>query len=257
VDKVVGAFYKDSDAIERIFTKEYILSCEKSGKNCIDRLLLDCPVVTNKIMLTPDEEGKLLLHTFSQEHENVARDNTPFGNINETYSKRNQLDKSAEMYLTKDSNGKYPLDYIKDKDEKIQENALKIVKKTFNNRPELLEKILKEYDANIMAEEREIQEKIEYALEHGTDFTDKDGNRIHIKLSDRGLIRNLITGKVNFVPNMDKLYAYKKYSTDGRILLDHKQQYYYITYEYDQNGNLINKVTTDKFSYHGKSNPQG
>jgi len=255
-DKVIGAFYKNHDAIERIFTKEYILSCEQKGQYCIDKLLLNCPDVTNKIMLTPDDEGKLLLHTFAQEHEVKDWDRTPFGNINKTYSQRNQLDKLAEMYFTKDSNGKYPLDYIKDKDEKIQENALKIVKKTFNNKPELLEKILKEYDANIMAEEREIQEKIEYALEHGTDFTDKDGNLIHIELSDRNLIRDLITGKAKSVYNMDKC-TYKKYSSDGKILLDHKQEYYYVTYEYDQNGNLINKVTTDYFSYHGKYNPQG
>ena len=164
-DRVVGAFYKDSDAIERIFTKEVILNYERSGKTCIDRLLLNCPNVTNKIMLTPDKEGKLLLHTFAQEHDqsNDKYPWTPFYNINKTYERNNKLDSLAEMYLTKDSSGKYPLDYIKDKEEKVQDNVLTTVKRTFEYEPELLKKILENNSSDSLEEEKEMEEKINYA----------------------------------------------------------------------------------------------
>lgn len=258
-DKVIGAFYKAPDAIERIFTKEYIQNCEQKGGYCIDRLLLNCPDVTNKIMFTPDEEGKLLLHTFAQEHELKEWDKTPFGNLNRAYYDRNKLDNLAEMYLTKDANGNYPLDYIKNKDEKVQENALKIVKKTLNSKPELLEKILEKYNSGTSTKEKEIQEKINYALEHGLEFTDNEGYIIHVgRIQDRDFIRAFITGERHSIPNMENKYAYKKYSPDGKLLLvDQLTPGHYIRYHYDKNGKLLSKEETDYFSYHGKDRPQG
>ena len=252
-DKVVGVFYKNPDAIERIFTKEYILSCEQKGQYCIDKLLLNCPDITNKIMLTPDEEGKLLLHTFADEHDDKSKKYpwTPFYNINKTYERNNKLDSLAEMYLTKDSSGKYPLDYIKDKDEKIQENALKIVKKTFEDKPELLEKILENYATDIAAEEKEMEAKIKYALEHGCEFIDYEGNRIHIEIYDKSLIREILNGKRHSISNMHRDYKYKKYSPDNRLLVDRGSSEI-VAYIYDDKNQLVGKEVETLSMMHSK-----
>lgn len=251
VDKVVGAFYKDSDAIERIFTKEVILNYERNGKTCIDRLLLNCPDVTNKIMLTPDKEGKLLLHTFAQEHDqsNDKYPWTPFYDINKNYERRNKLHSLAEMYLTKDSNGKYPLDYIKDKDEKVQENVLTTIKRTFEHEPELLKKILENYSSDSLEEEMEMEEKIIYALDHGTDFIDYDGNRIHIKLNNRSLIREILSGKRNFINKMFD-YEFKKYAPDGRLLVV-RDWGEITTYKYDDKNQPLEKEVKKLGKMHG------
>ena len=215
---VIRAFYKDTEALNRIFSRENILNIERNSNAGFDSVIkdlqIDCKDFIDGKMFEKDEDGKILLHIFTDEYKSSDKFDSPFLHINKAYD--NQPDKLVEMYLTKDSNGKYPLEYLKDKPKEEQESALKTVKQTFMYEPELYKQILATYDSDYLAKEKEIQEKINVIMKNGWEFVDEEGNRVIAKIKDRNIAARFVNGEIDKPP-----YGYnnfEKYNDKNQLI---------------------------------------
>jgi len=249
---VIRAFYKDKEALDRIYTRDNIIELERRSDGWgspIKDLQIDCKDFIEKKMFETDEKGKIMLHVFAQEYNSADKFASPFLHVNQAYGKR--LDRLTDMYLTKDSDGKYPLEYLKDKPIEEQQKALKIVKQTFQYEPEFYTQILATYDADYLEAEKELHEKVTKLMNDGFEFVDEDGNRVIAQIDDKSVAEQLIKGE------LDKPYTYKKYkkfNPKNKLIEDGDGDNFYTTktlYFYDENGACIKKVRSGGSKYNG------
>ena len=230
---IIRTFYKDKDALERIYSRENIIDMEahsNSFNSPVEKLQIDCKDFIDKKVFEKDENGKIMLHVFADKYKSDDKLSSPFLHINNAYKK--QLDKLADMYLTKDLEGKYPLEYLKNKPEEEQQSALKTVKEIFVNKPELYEKILETYDYNYLLKEKELNEKVMQLMKNGFKFIDDDGNKIIAAIDDIAVAEKLVNGSIQ---KPDKYNKYEKYNQKDQLVEEfndngfcsEKTQYFY------------------------------
>lgn len=235
---VLGVFRKDKEALERIYTRENILNIEKfgGGRNSAIEDLAGYNGNTeflDQLMSEKDSDGKTLLHIFAGnsvkevEHAN--------------YAYRKRLDKLADMYLTKDTNNKYPLEYIKDKSKEDQQEILQSVKDSFDDEPEMLIKIL---SSSGFEKEADMVKKIQDIRKNGYEYIEKDtGNRVVEHIYSSWQIEDLLNGKEKGTGLADK---YEKYSPNGLLIEQQEgdsRSSWKTFYKYDNNGRIIEKTT--------------
>ena len=250
----IRAFYKDTNALNRIYTRDNILELERRSdawNSPIKDLQIDCKDFIEQKMFETDEEGRILLHNFAQEYKSSDKFASPFLHVNQAYEK--QPEKLLKMYLTKDSHDKYPLDYLKDKHLDEQESALKIVKQTFQYKPELYKQILATYDADSLAKEKELQEKVNQIMENGWEFVDEEGNKVIAYINDRAVAERLVNGEIAKPYNCNN---YKKYSDNGNVIEDSSGDNFYTSrtkYFYDDNNVCVKKVHSVSSKYNSST----
>lgn len=233
---VLDVFRKDINALGRIYTRENVLDIEKlndrrnsaiealSGYNGNKEFL-------DNLMSEKDAEGKTMLHLLAGESVNALE------HVNNAY--RKDLDKLADMYLLKDKNDKYPLDYIKDKPVDEQKEMLKLVNNTFEYEPKLLISIL---EASHFDKEVEYVKKAQNILENGYEYIEEGtGNRIVEHVDSRWDIEKILNGEERY----DMAEKYEKYNPKG-LLIEQQESSCGSTwksiYKYDEKDRLIEKT---------------
>lgn len=240
---VLDVFKNDINALGRIYTRENVFDIEKlddrrnsaiealSGYNGNKEFL-------DNLMSEKDVEGKTMLHLLAGESVNALE------HVNNAY--RKNLDKLADMYLLKDNDGKYPLDYIKDKPSDEQKEMLELVNRTFEYEPKLLINIL---EASHFDKEVEYVKKVQDILQNGYEYIEEGtGNRIVEHVDSKWDIEKILNGEERY----GTAEKYEKYNTKG-LLIEQQESSCGSTwknfYKYDEKGRLIEK-TTD--AAHGK-----
>lgn len=233
---VIHVFRNDIYALGRIYTRENVLDIEKLDdrrNSAIEDLSKTNGNIAflDNLMHEKDSEGKTMLHLLAYQSVNALE------HVNNAYAKR--LDVLADMYLSKDNNNKYPLDYIKDKPAQIQKEMLNLVNSTFEYKPELLINIL---EASHFDKEAEFVKKIQEIKKNGYEHIEEEtGNRIVEHIDSRWQIEAILNGKKRY----GLADEYEKYNPKG--LLIEKQESicgstWKTIYKYDEKNRLIERT---------------
>ena len=147
-EKVTRIFSKDEDALKRIYTIDNIVDIElknfknnKYGQSLIELLGEKCPNILDSVMFQENEYDDSTLLSPVRKFINTERTNAHcLEHLNKAY--KNRLDTLAKIYLLKDNNQKYPLHYVKNLPQDVQDKIMENIRYTFESRPDLLMPIL-------------------------------------------------------------------------------------------------------------------
>ena len=122
----------------------------------------------------------------------------------------------------------------------------------YSKEPELYEKVLATYDFDYLAEEHELQEKVNKLIKNGWEYTDEDGNRVIAEINNKSVAEQLIKGEIE-KPNGCN---FKKYNKKDQLIEDESGDYFYSSrtkYFYDDNGVCVKKIHSVSSKYNSST----